>query len=280
MGSLRNPVGPLPSTIYWRRRAILASVAALLALLITWLVSSSGGSGDQDGKNADGGPAPVASITPGAPGKGPAISQAPGGRDESGGGGSGGSSGTGAGAGGDTGSTGGAGTGGSGGGAADEIDPGVVAADRVPANHPLPTCLASSVDWEVRSVKNDYEPNERPKLELLVRNKSASPCKFDLGPKHAVVTILRAGSGGAEDAKAVWSSDHCPKNPVQLFLKVAGNAETKRTLDWDRTPSTADRCTGPSPSPLPAGDADTTYLVEVKAGGMPVARTSFVLKKD
>src|SRR5690606_7271596 len=35
-GSLRNPVGPLPSPIYWRRRAVLLSVLALSALLITW----------------------------------------------------------------------------------------------------------------------------------------------------------------------------------------------------------------------------------------------------
>ncbi|MBW5484207.1 hypothetical protein GPJ59_20565, partial [Streptomyces bambusae] len=85
MGSLRNPVGPLPSSIYWRRRAVLASVVALLALLAVWTVSSGGGKGTTNGKGQKG-PDPVASITPGAPGSGPAITQAPGGRDEPGGG--------------------------------------------------------------------------------------------------------------------------------------------------------------------------------------------------
>ena len=43
MGSLRNPVGPLPSTIYWRRRAVLLSVLGLLALLTVWVVGTGGG---------------------------------------------------------------------------------------------------------------------------------------------------------------------------------------------------------------------------------------------
>lgn len=65
VGSLRNPVGPLPSTIYWRRRAVLASVLALLALLITWIVTSGGGGGKNgaDGSN-DKNPSP-STITPG-----------------------------------------------------------------------------------------------------------------------------------------------------------------------------------------------------------------------
>ncbi|MDX6361056.1 MAG: hypothetical protein QOC85_59, partial [Streptomyces sp.] len=40
---MRNPVGPLPSSIYWRRRAVLLSVVGLLALLIVWVVGSGGG---------------------------------------------------------------------------------------------------------------------------------------------------------------------------------------------------------------------------------------------
>lgn len=112
VGSLRNPVGPLPSSIYWRRRVVLVSVAALLALLTTWLVTT-GGTGGKDGGNGANGKNPAPSITPGPSSSGPAISQAPGGRDESGDEGSGGSSsGSGAGSGGGSGD-------GSGGGAGD-----------------------------------------------------------------------------------------------------------------------------------------------------------------
>lgn len=55
VGSLRNPVGPLPSSIYWRRRAVLLSLFALLALLITWIVVSGGGDGSGAGAGSGGG---------------------------------------------------------------------------------------------------------------------------------------------------------------------------------------------------------------------------------
>ncbi|MFE3284656.1 hypothetical protein ACFXJJ_16240, partial [Streptomyces sp. NPDC059233] len=67
MGSLRNPVGPLPSSIYWRRRAVLASVVALLALLAVWTVSSGGGKTSTNGKGQKG-PDTVTAITPGPSG--------------------------------------------------------------------------------------------------------------------------------------------------------------------------------------------------------------------
>ncbi|UXI80062.1 hypothetical protein N6Q81_19585, partial [Streptomyces vinaceusdrappus] len=86
MGSLRNPVGPLPSSIYWRRRAVLLSLLALLALLITWIVVAGGGDGGKDREDGANGKNPAPSITPGPSGSGPAISEAPSGRDASDGG--------------------------------------------------------------------------------------------------------------------------------------------------------------------------------------------------
>ncbi|MYV52932.1 hypothetical protein GT042_10540, partial [Streptomyces sp. SID3212] len=99
MGSLRNPVGPLPSPIYWRRRAVAATLIALLALLVVWIVTSGEDGGKKNDDRSDGAN-PATSITPGPSGSGPAISEQPGGRDESGGtGGGGGDGGTDAGAG-------------------------------------------------------------------------------------------------------------------------------------------------------------------------------------
>ncbi|MEV8536587.1 hypothetical protein [Streptomyces sp. NPDC051211] len=279
MGSLRNPVGPLPSSIYWRRRAVLASVAALLALLAVWTVSSGGGKVNDNGKGS-GGPDPVASITPGAPGKGPAISQAPGGRDESGGSAGSGSGGSGSGSGGGAGTgkngepgsgTGDAGSGGGAGGSSGTAAGTGGGPDRVPADSPLPTCAPNAVQWEVKSAKNEYEANERPRLDLIARNVSGTSCKVDLGPKQAVLTILQASS-----TKAVWSSDHCPAGPGNVFYRLPAQGETTQSLEWDRRFSAADQCASP-----PAGSAVAdTYVVEVKSPGMPVARTSFVLKQD
>ncbi|MFE2477269.1 hypothetical protein [Streptomyces sp. NPDC001194] len=259
---MRNPVGPLPSSIYWRRRAVLASVVALLALLAVWTVSSGGGRSSTNGKGGDKGPKPVTSITPGPAGTGPAISQAPGGRAESGGGAGkngepGGTSGAGSASGGVSGAGGSGGTAGS--------------PAQVPADSPLPTCAPGGLQWEVKSVKNEYETSEKPRLELVARNVSGTTCKVDLGPKQAVLTILQAST-----SKAVWSSADCPSGAGNAFFRVPSQGETKQSLEWDRKFSAPDQCQTP-----PAGAAaPDTYVVEVKSPGMPVARTSFVLKQD
>ncbi|MET9885964.1 hypothetical protein ABZZ20_23055 [Streptomyces sp. NPDC006430] len=248
---------------------MLASVVALLALLAVWTVSSGGGKSSTSGKGPKG-PDPVTSITPGPSGTGPAISQAPGGRAESGAGAGkngeqGGSPGATPGSGSASGSaSGGSNTGSSGGGAGG-------AAAQVPADSPLPTCAPSGLQWEVKSVKNEYETNEKPRLELVARNVSGTTCKIDLGPKQAVLTILQASS-----SKAVWSSADCPTGAGNAFFRVPAQGETKQLLEWDRKFSAADQCQTP-----PAGSAaPDTYVVEVKSPGMPVARTSFVLKQD
>ncbi|MBU8551105.1 hypothetical protein IMX12_20195 [Streptomyces sp. Babs14] len=279
MGSLRNPVGPLPSSIYWRRRAVLLSLLALLALLITWIVVAGGGDGGKDREDGANGKNPAPSITPGPSGSGPAISEAPGGRDESDGGdsdgsgsgagsggaggeGSGGSGGAGGGAG--SGSGGGAGTGGSAGGAAT----GVGAGDALPGGSSLADCTPGAVKLSLRSVRNTYTPGQTPTFELTALNTSAADCKVDLGPEHAVFTITPA-----EGEDAYWSSDDCVKGAGSLRYRVAAGSGITYTVKWDRKPS-APECGTP-----PAGSAKAgTYLVEAKAEGFEKVRTSFVLK--
>ncbi|MFE2167641.1 hypothetical protein ACFXB3_21655 [Streptomyces sp. NPDC059447] len=241
---------------------MLASVVALLALLAVWTVSSGGGKTSTNGKGQKG-PDTVTAITPGPSGTGPAIGTAPGGRAESSGGGAASGSDGGSGKNGDPGAGKGAGggsaSGGSGGSAA------------VPADSPLITCAPGALQWEVKSVKNEYEANEKPRLELITRNTSGSTCKVDLGPKQAVLTILQAAT-----SKAVWSSADCPTGAGNAFFRIPAGGETKQPLDWDRRFSAPDQCQSP-----PAGSAGPdTYVVEVKAPGMQVTRASFVLKQD
>lgn len=281
VGSLRNPVGPLPSSIYWRRRAVLLTVVALLALLATWVVAGSGGSGKDTADGSDG-KNPVHSITPGPTGSGPAISQAPGGRDESPGGdtsGSGDGSGDGSGAGDTTGGTGssggsGGGAGGnSGGGGSDGAGSGTdggASGEQVPAGSNLPNCTSEAVKLTVRSDRNKYEAGEKPTFELIARNSSGSDCKVDLGPEKAVVTITQADG---EDE--IWSSDDCPQSAGSLTFRVPAEGSATYTVAWDRKYS-APNCATPSGGSAPAG----TYLVEAKAPGLAKAQTSFVLAKD
>ncbi|MFE7275753.1 hypothetical protein [Streptomyces sp. NPDC057623] len=274
MGSLRNPIGPLPSTIYWRRRAVLLSVVALLALLITWVLTSGGGGGKNNAGGSDGkNPAP-STITPGPSGSGPAISQAPGGRDESPGGDSGGSgsaegsgdgSGSGDGAGGSDGSD-GSGSGSAGGGSGS----GVGVDDTLAPGSALPDCVAGAVKVSVKSLHNAYEPGRTPALLLTATNSSSYDCKVDLGPKNTVVTITQAGS---EDD--FWSSADCPKVSGSLQFRVPAGKSITYTVKWDRKASAAQCATPPA-----AAAAAGTYLVEAKAPGFGTAQTSFVLEND
>ncbi|WP_215448342.1 hypothetical protein [Streptomyces sp. ATCC 21386] len=283
MGSLRNPIGPLPSTIYWRRRAVLLTVVGLLAILVVWVVTGGGGDGDNNAGGPDGkNPAP--SITPGPSGSGPAISEAPGGRDESGdesssGGdssGSGAGDGSGSGSGSGSASGGGdtsAGSGAAGGGTSDDGGKnGSSSGEQVPAGSSLPNCTAGAVKLTVRSVRNAYAPGVNPTFELIARNSSGGDCKLDLGPDNTVVTITPAD---ADDDDAFWASDDCHETAGSLMFKVPAGDRVTYTVEWNRDPS-APNCATPSAGSATAG----TYLVEAKAPGLATARTSFVLEKD
>ncbi|MEV5203687.1 hypothetical protein [Streptomyces sp. NPDC053720] len=270
MGSLRNPIGPLPSTIYWRRRAVAATLVALLALLIVWVVTSGGDKKSKDDARPAGS-GPAQEITPGPDGSGPAISQQPGGRDESDDSGGGGSGGGGT----DAGSGGGPGDGGTGSGGDSDAGSGGTggggtAGQQVPASSSLPDCTPAALRLSL-STELEYAPGEKPKFELVVKNTSATTCKADLGPKNAVLTITEAGG----DDDQVWSSKDCPRNAAGLLLKVPAGATVVHTVEWDRRKSSP-QCATP-----PAGTAGPgTYLVEAKAPGEPVQRASFVLAKD
>ncbi|MFD9865093.1 hypothetical protein [Streptomyces alboflavus] len=276
MGSLRNPIGPLPSSIYWRRRAVLLSVVGLLLLLVVWALASGGGGGD-NGADGPSGNGPATSITPGPSGSGPAISEHPGGRDESeggedgGGDGSGDSDGSGDAKGSDGSGSGGDSAGGSGGsGGSDDAKGGSGSGARLPAGSSLANCTPGAVELKLRSVRNSYTPGQKPKLELTAVNSGGKACKVDLGGKGTVVTITLSGAGDA-----MWSSNDCPGAAATLLFKVPANGHVTHTLEWDRKAS-APQCATP-----PAGGAKAgTYLVEARAAGLGSDQASFVLTKD
>lgn len=282
---MRNPVGPLPSSIYWRRRAVAATLIALLALLVVWVVTSGGDDGGKkrdDGANGD---TPPPSITPGPSGSGPAISEQPGGRDESdetGGSDGPGSGGTGAGSdggagggnggagtGGSAGSGGGAASGGSGGSAGDGAN-GSTTGEQVPVGSSLPNCAPSSLTVKLESRKVAYEPGEKPSFRLVATNGSGKDCKADLGPKSVVLTVTNS------ESDEIWSSKDCPKIG-QLLLKVPAGGTVTRTVVWDLTRSVP-QCATPPPGKAKPG----TYLVEAAAPGATVkqGQTSIRLDKD
>ncbi|MFE1771810.1 hypothetical protein [Streptomyces sp. NPDC059008] len=276
MGSLRNPIGPLPSSIYWRRRAVALAIVVLLTVLVVWALNLGGGGGanSDEGKGGSHGKGPATSITPGPSSTGPAITQKPGGRDESGGGGESGSdSGAGGGSGASDGDSGGAGGGSGSGGSGSGSGSGPIgqgSGSAVPAGSSLPNCTSPKVELTLRSVKDSYAPGKRPAFELTVKNTAGAACKVDLGQKAAVVTITDTAGDDP-----VWASNDCPSGTAPALLKVPGEGSVKRTLGWDRHAS-APRCATPSSATVPAGK----YLIEAKVPGLKAARTSFVLDED
>ncbi|MEV5594161.1 hypothetical protein [Streptomyces sp. NPDC052496] len=269
MGSLRNPIGPLPSSIYWRRRAVALAVLVVLVLLVVWALNwtGNGGKTGDEGKGP-GGPGPATSITPGPNATDTGSDQKPGGRDESSG--SGGSTGGSGGAGGSGGGTGGAG-GGTGGGASGAGGPIGQGSGTVAAGSALANCAPATTELKLRSRKESYAPGEKPTFEVTIENAADSACKVDLGRGYAALTIT-----GPTDDERVWSSGDCPPGsggtaPVQ----VPAGGSVQRTVEWDRKPSTSE-CATPAAEAVGPG----TYEVEAKVGGLDAVRTSFVLAED
>ncbi|MGY5129573.1 hypothetical protein [Streptomyces nigrescens] len=269
MGSLRNPIGPLPSSIYWRRRAVALAIVVLLALLVVWALSwggDAGKSGDEGkGSQGDG---PATSITPGPSASGPVNDQKPGGRDESGedGGSDSGSGGSGAAGGGSGSSGGGAGGSGSGGGPIGQGS----GENAVEAGSSLPNCVSGKAELVLRSVKRSYAPGARPKFVLTVENAAGAACKVDLGQKATVLTI----SDAAGDDR-VWASNDCPSGTEPALLQVPAKGSVERVIEWDRRAS-GPQCATPSSAKVPAGK----YEIEAKVPGLEAARTTFVLAED
>lgn len=276
MGSLRNPVGPLPSSIYWRRRAVALCLIALMALVGVWFVTTGGGGGKKTNDAANGS-SPAPSITPGPSGSGPAIGEQPGGRDESGdsgensggdGGGSGTDAGTGSGTGADSGAEGGGKNGDTDGGGGDG-GAGTSAGQQVPANSPLPNCAPGALQLTLRSANVSYAPGEKPRFQLVAKNTSATECKADFGPRNAVLTI----SDDQDDE--VWSSKDCPRPADAVLLRIPSGSTITHTVEWDRARSAPQCATAPA-GPVGPG----TYLVEAAVPGAKVLPASFTLAKD
>ncbi|MGK4581517.1 hypothetical protein [Kitasatospora sp. HPMI-4] len=280
MPSLRQPVGPLPASIYWRRRVVVSAVLLAVIALVVWLTTAQGDGKKPVDKTAQ--PAPAQSITPGASPTGPAITSRPGG----GSGGSGSVSGGGGGevslTGGTTGSAGssaGGASGGSGssaGGASGGSNGGGSngAAASPPVNTAavmaLPICSASQVALELAGTQNSFESNDKPRLALTVRNSSGANCRVDLGRTASAIVVTSAAN------ERIWSSADCPTDKQANWVEIAAGNGLTETFTWDRSRSKP-QCASPDGSTAQAGN----YLVQATltgpSGGPITARTSIRL---
>jgi hypothetical protein len=293
VGSVRNPVGPLPSSIYWRRRAVVLCLLALVIAIIVWALNSGGGGGGTGHSAPTGSHTPVASITPGPDPGGTHIGGRPGGRGTApsdGGAGDGSSGGTGTDGGAGTASDAGASAGGSGGGTAGSAGAdgsgGTAGASGggggtagsggapagpapLPAGTSLPDCAPGAIRLTLTSASNVYAPGDTPAFLLRAANSGATNCKIDFGPRQAVFTVTAAAGN-----RHVWASDDCPSTGAYL-LEVPAHSATTYTLRWNEKTS-APNCASPEGRQAPPG----TYLVQAALPGHAAEQASFVLSAD
>ncbi|WP_143094406.1 hypothetical protein [Streptacidiphilus jiangxiensis] len=270
MPSLRNPVGPLPASIYWRRRLVVLAALGVVAVLVS-VLAFGGGGGDRKA-NAGSTGTPASSLTPGPTGRGGSNDGATGGSGGSaapstGASGSGaptaapsgapvvtggsGSSGTGSSGTGSTGS-GGSGSGGTGtGGALTPNQSGTLN---------LQTCAATDLDLSLTSTAQTYRPSQFPAFQLGITNTSGSACKVDLGSKSAVLSIT------SDTGAQVWSSGNCPKDTSAQWYAVpaAGDGPLTALFGWGRTTSKPGCTPGSGGGNAPAG----TYVAHIGIGGV------------
>ncbi|MGW7582924.1 hypothetical protein ACWGKU_36880 [Kitasatospora sp. NPDC054768] len=269
MPSLRQPVGPLPASIYWRRRIVVLVAAAAVVALIAWLMIDPGGGGDGDspGNAAQAVPSqsqnqtPAQAITPGASPSGPAARPGGGtGGPVAGGGGT------------EVNLSGGTGTGGAnpapGGGAAPATGGGTgggtagggtggAPAVNTPEIMALPVCASSQVALELAGTQNSYQPKDKPRLALTVKNSSGTNCRVDLGRTASVITV----SGSTNDR--VWSSGDCPADKGNIWVQLGANGSQTETFTWDRSRSKP-QCATADQTPPPSG----TYVVLAELTGL------------
>ncbi len=176
-----QPVGPLPSQVYWRRRLVVAGGLAVLALVGVAMCSSGGPVSGTPGGGAalTGSGTPTASTTttgeititppPGSAG-GPAQGPQP---SHTASGGGPGSTGT--------------------------APPTTNAPITTAAPEPCPDAALTVV---AGSAKPAYRVGETPVLKLTVRNTGSVSCVRDVGPRQQEM-LLYAGS------TRIWSSNDC-----------------------------------------------------------------------
>ncbi|MER7168723.1 hypothetical protein ABT336_21980 [Micromonospora sp. NPDC000207] len=208
---MRLTVGPLPSAVYWRRRAVVLGAIILLLVVLLYSCSRSENTAGPDGGASPSAPAPGESVTTpqtGSPSDGPdggAPGGPGGGQDD---GGSGGPD-DGAGAPGGAGEPGAGNPGGGGdpGGSGDSGSGGPGAApggSGVPALAPGGADACTDQEIQVTPVAAPERPQRGTvvNLQIKIKNVSGRTCTRDVGA-DAQELYLKSG------AEKIWSSDTC-----------------------------------------------------------------------
>lgn len=247
---MRTTVGPLPATVYWRRRAVVLGAIILSALIL--FVSCTGGDDSSKKRPGASGPrpgstaSPTGSATPGTepsfedavPGNGPSRPDpsAVGGDDEVGGGSS------------DT-DPGGTNAGGS---SADNSASGVNGSAGPGVNVPANAAgLCTDAEMSVTPVpaRTTVRQGEPVDIRLKIKNVSARSCTRDVGADLQEIYIKQG-------AHKTWSSDTCGTAHGSELRKFPAGYEADYGVTWNGLEAT--RCSAGLAvgAPPPVGDFD------------------------
>jgi hypothetical protein len=175
-----HPVGPLPASVYWRRRAV-AFAGVVGVLLLFWAVLPGGGDGGRDTAAAVGSPSPSApaAADPGGLTASPATDDPGRAADDDGA------------------ATGGSATGGS------AAAPAPTSRQPAPKPPPAPKpCTDAALRLAVSPAQPAYLVGQAPVLRLQVRNVAKVSCTRDLGAALQEVLLYHGNT-------RLWSSNDC-----------------------------------------------------------------------
>jgi hypothetical protein len=200
-----NPVGPLPASVYWRRRA-LAFAGVIVLLLLGWAILPGGGN-DQPRDTA----AAAGSPSPTVPNAAPTELTATAPTDDPG-------------------------PPADGGGAA--VPPTTAPTTPTPSPPPAPkACADAALRLTVAPRQPAYTVGQTPVLDLRVRNVSTLACVRDLGAALQEIMLYRG-------SQRLWSSNDCYPEGERDSQVLRPGAVESFSVTWSGLGSRP-RCAGP-----------------------------------
>jgi hypothetical protein len=241
-----DPVGPLPASIYWRRR-VLALAVVIVVLLLVWAVLPGGG--DDRPRNTA-----AAAGSPGAtdPAAAPTGLTATAPSDDPG----------------RVGDDNGVGNGVGNGAAVTPTTPSPTQLPTTPVSTPLPpkACADSALQVTVSPRQRAYTVGQSPYLDLKIRNVSALACIRDVSASQQEIVLMRG-------TQRLWSSNDCgTQDTTRSVQLLKPGVQLTSSVHWTGLGSRP-RCAGPR-TLVGAG----TYALVGRLGTIVSRRTPIVLR--
>jgi hypothetical protein len=259
VGSFRSPVGPLPASVYWRRRIVLLGIPLFVIALVAYACTGTSGSPQNTASAGHGGTAsssPTGVITPGAS---QTASGPPGNAYPTGPSGSG--SGTASAGGPGIGSSGSASVGSTAGAGA---TPTHQAASGAAAGCALTLTIA--LDRTSSSGTVQYPAGTYPTFKITAADSGSANCTVDVSGKGLVVSVMPLGT-----TKSIWTSSVC-SGASDLRVLGPGDSQTY-PVAWKRWESQGTTCPVSELPTVPQG----TYTVNAEVGGVTTSAVEFIL---